>query len=271
MQMFFIRLLQKNLNFFISFLLGLLCLQNDLLESSSEKIINLNKFKKDVYSQCGEDGVIEKIFTILKPTSYCCVEIGAWDGVVLSNTALLERKGWRRIGFEGDQSKINNNPSVFYEWITPKNINSIFDKYAVPRDLDLLSIDIDSLDFYVWAALKTNPKVVIIEHNGCWGLTDKVVSYIEDLNWDQTEYFGASTLNMYRLGLAKGYTFVFSSKCNLIFIKNECLKDLDIKFLNQGNLRLLASLYGGLPRSNKRTITFEEALAELGRQGVKVD
>jgi len=238
-----------------------------ILAAKSE-IVDLKKCHKDIYSSTGEDGIIEKIFTVIKPTSFYAIEIGAWDGFLYSNTANLEAKGWRRIGFEANQERAVKCPTVIHAFVTPKNINKLLKEQSVPEDVDFISIDIDSLDFYVWASLEYMPKVVCIEHNYFWGQRDAVVPFVEDLVWDGKDYYGASTWNMFRLGLVKGYTLIYIQSTNLFFIRSDILENSEFIFKDQGNF---ASLYKTFrinfkPSSlspSKPTVSFDEALLSL--------
>lgn len=229
--------------------------------------IDLKNYHKDNYSQTGEDGIIEKIFSVIEPTSFFAVEIGAWDGFLYSNTANLEAKGWKRVGFEANKERAGNCPTVIHAFVTPQNINYLLERQNVPNDVDFISIDIDSLDFYIWASLKYMPKVVCIKHNCYWGLRDAVVPLQLDFAWDGKDYFGSSTYNMYRLGQLKGYTLIYIENSNLFFIRNDLLGDCKI-FKDQGDFRrLYRSFVKNFRFPNlspvKQTVSFNEALSDL--------
>ena len=93
------------------------------------------------------------------------------------------------------------------EFVSPKNINKLFAKYNVPKEFDLLSIDIDSLDYYVWEAIKPiyKPRVVVVEYNSSIAPDlSLVVENEENFTWDETNYFGASLAALRKLGLKRG-------------------------------------------------------------------
>ena len=114
--------------------------------------------------------------------------------------------------------------------ITHTNINSLFKKYNVPKNLDLLSIDIDSFDYWVWKGLtEYNPNVVIIETNA--GLPNNIPLIISldatpSLN---TWKFGANLLAMYDLAKEKGYEFVTTVRWNPVFVKKNLFHKLNIE------------------------------------------
>jgi hypothetical protein len=252
------------LNYFfcliLSFSLNILAAESD--------IIDLKKHHKDIYSTTGEDGIVEKIFSVIKPTSFFAVEVGAWDGFLYSNTAYLESKGWRRIGFEANKKRAGKCPTVIHTFVTPKNINKLLKEHNVPEDVDFISIDIDSLDFYVWASLEYMPKVVCIEHNYFWGQRDAVVPLVDNLVWDGKDYYGASTWNMFRLGLTKGYTLIYIQSTNLFFVRNDILENSGVIFKDQGNFASLYKTFGinFQPPSqspSKHIVSYDEALLSL--------
>jgi hypothetical protein len=94
--------------------------------------------------------------------------------------------------------------------ITADNVNEVFDAAGIPYDLDLLSIDIDGNDLWVWKALAYRPRVVIIEYNPKWSAKKSRT----------VPYDGASVLALTRVGTEKGYDLVTSTKSNLIFVES---------------------------------------------------
>ena len=124
--------------------------------------VDLEQHERSVFSQGGEDGVIEKIFEVIEPTHKYAIEFGAGDGILGSNMRnLVVNRGWRSLQIEGDEvsskSLIENYsdyPQVkaLQAWVWPGNVEILFEEAGVPRDFDLLVIDIDSNDYYVWRA-----------------------------------------------------------------------------------------------------------------------
>ena len=194
--------------------------------------LELTKYERSVFSQFGEDGVIEYLFTQIEPTTKYAVEFGASEGVALSNTRnLLVNQGWSGLLIEGDEqmaSRLAENyralPRVrtMSAFVFPGNVETLFDRAGVPKELDLLSIDIDSNDYYVWRAVSEyRPKAVVIEYNAGYPPPAKAVVAFHPFNhWDGSDYYGASIQSLYELGRRKGYELVHveSSGANLIFV-----------------------------------------------------
>ena len=197
----------------------------------------LNKFSKNIHSQNGEDGIISEILHKLNLSTIenlWCVEFGAWDGVYLSNTFALVENGWNAIYIEGESDKYKDLlktrekfPKIIpveafvARYIDEENsLDNLLAKTNIPKDFEILSIDIDSYDCDVWESLTNyEPKIVIIEINSSvppgilWRHTDKTPS----------NSF-SSTL---AVGIKKGYTLVCHTG-NMIFVKNDLVDKLNI-------------------------------------------
>jgi len=118
--------------------------------------------EKKIYSQAGEDGVIQGIFKLIGLTNKLCVEFGS-TGACDNTKFLRTKQGWKAVLFD----RTPTSPKTHAEFITAANIVTVFKKYKVPLNFDLLSIDIDGNDYWVWKALEGGyrPRVVIIEYN----------------------------------------------------------------------------------------------------------
>ncbi len=191
-------------------------------------LTNLRSHERSVYSQKGEDGVLARIFECIGPTNRRFVEFGAWDGILCSNTAHLRLDhGWSGLLMEGNPERSNEH--VVHEFITRENIDALLTKYHVPATFDLLSIDIDGNEYWVWKAIQRHrARVVVIEYNIFFGNDVSVtIPYDAGHVWDQSYYHGASLAALEKLGREKGYALVHSESYspNAFFIADEALPD----------------------------------------------
>ena len=194
-------------------------------------------------SQYGETGIIVYLLEYLDIKPKYCLEFGA--GMVHSGrkhkgTAniryLYDKYESKCLYFESDERRILTSQAKYQdqiklETITASNVNDIFLKYEVPEDLDVLVIDVDGQDYWIWKSLNYNPKIVLIEFNPSLSIEeDKVMHYDEDhYKWRNGDclYYGASIGALKKLGIEKGYSLVYKTERNLLFVNKE-LMDVDI-------------------------------------------
>ena len=175
-------------------------------------------------AQNREDRLLEDVFKQIGVTNRVAVEIGAYDGEYCSNTARFRRAGWTCHLFDA----IARGPLVHEVRITTDNINSTLTEHGVPTRFDLLSIDIDGNDLWVWQALTFKPRVVVIEYNPKFGAAEsRTVPNDPGRDWDLTDYYGASVRALWRLGKQKGYRLIRATLSNLLFVvKREAPRNL---------------------------------------------
>ncbi len=174
---------------------------------------DLERFEKQVHSQCGEDGVIARIFECIGTTNRHFVEFGAKNGLDLSNTARLRlQHGWQGLLMDGDPKF--ESDLVKREFVTAENICDLFDRYDVPERPDLLSIDVDGNDYWLWKAIdRFTPRLVIIEYNVFFGLNVSVtIAYNPQHVWDETRYHSASLAAFRKLAHDKGYALIYTDR-----------------------------------------------------------
>jgi hypothetical protein len=156
------------------------------------------------------------------------VEFGVEDGSECNTRFLRERLGWTGLLMDGGDHATPVG-DVRREFITAENICSLFEKYRVPKEFDLLSIDIDGNDYWVWQAIRGySPRIVVIEYNSSIGPDEsKTVPYDPAFHWDGTNYFGASILALTKLGRAKGYTLIGCDNqgINAFYLRDDLLSE----------------------------------------------
>ncbi|MEJ0076510.1 MAG: hypothetical protein WDO17_13860 [Alphaproteobacteria bacterium] len=193
-----------------------------------------------VYSQHDEDGIIQEILHRIGTASRTFIEIGVETGVEC-NTAKLLIEGWRGLWIEANAQACKAIGSSFADFlndrrltlqqsfVTAENINPLFQNAGFKDEIDLLSIDIDFNDYWVWKAVKAvSPRIVVIEYNaGLHPPLSVTVPYQPNRGGDGTNYFGASLEALVRLGREKGYRIVGCniSGSNAFFVREDLCAD----------------------------------------------
>ena len=224
------------------------------------------QFRHNDYSANGEDGIIKKLFSDLNITEGIVCEFGAANGLDDSNTAALWKQNYQAILLESDGGRfdglkkntsehdvecihvtvggvrkkdmegLEDNDSWTEEREQSDMENSIDDvleksKFNITSDnFSLMSIDIDSYDYYVFKSIeKYFPKVLIFEVSSGYAFDEYFLS----------ESKGCSIKVAYELGIEKGYKMICHCG-NVIFVRNDLthkLPDYDysLENLHQGS------------------------------------
>ena len=191
----------------------------------------LNNFSKKIYSQFGEDGILLEILNRLKNKNLdkWCVEFGAKDGISYSNTYnLIKHYNYNAVLIEGDKKyfkKLSKNLpqknivkiNKFVNFSSPNNLDEILGSTVIPKNFDILSIDIDGCDFYIFESLiNYRPKIVCIEFNH---LIPNSVEFVQKKDFKIKQ--GSSAKSLIKLADKKNYKLVGSSFSNLFFIDKD--------------------------------------------------
>lgn len=206
----------------------------------SKKTTDLNQFEFKVYSQFGEDGIIQFIINNIDIKNKIFVEFGVENYEEANTRFLLENNNWKGLVIDSSKENIKHIKNKDYYWknqivavcdfIKVSNINQIFEENDMKGKIGLLSIDIDGNDYWVWESIEViSPDIVIVEYNARLGYDKSLtIPYKEDFlrsaNQDKILY-GASLKALYNLGKAKGYSLVGTNKNgnNSFFVKNELI------------------------------------------------
>jgi hypothetical protein len=189
----------------------------------------LNK-ASNVTSQNGEDGIISSALDLLPDRNGWCIEFGAWDGRHLSNTYnLVNSRGYRGVFIEPDpvrfrelqqnhdvEKNILLNASVGFDETDCLDV-LLQEHVSIPRQVDLLSIDIDGNDYHAWAAVRCfRPKLVIIEYNPTIANT---VHFVQEKSRETNQ--GCSAAALVDLGRSKAYELIAVTALNLLFVDSK--------------------------------------------------
>jgi hypothetical protein len=187
----------------------------------------LRGFRRNVTSQLGEDGIIEKIFEIIGAENRFCMEFGAWDGKHYSNSwNLLKNAGWHGLLIEANAEKFvqleaeyADRPdvetrNVLVATAGAQSLDALLSAAGAPKDLDFLCIDIDGNDWHIWKSLTAfTPRLIAVEFNP--SIPNDVIFIQDD---DGSVNHGASLLALIELGKAKGYELVATTDWNAFFV-----------------------------------------------------
>ncbi len=192
----------------------------------------LGSYARNVYSQFGDDGIIEEVIRRLDQAGLkdgWCVEFGAWDGVHLSNTCnLIRNHGYSAVLIEADRAKYQelcqNLPQEnciklcrFVEFAGPSSLDSILSETPIPKNFDFLSIDIDGCDIHILDSLEVHrPKLICIEFNPT---IPNEVEYVPPRDFGVKH--GSSPKSILAVAERKGYRLVAATFANLFLMPAE--------------------------------------------------
>jgi hypothetical protein len=192
-----------------------------------------------VFSQWGEDGILQHIFRRVAAPKKIFVEFGVENYLESNTRFLLVNDNWSGLVIDGSSENVTSIKADDIYWrynlkaetafITRDNINDLIRRNGIHGDIGLLSIDIDGNDYWVWEAIDCiQPRVVVAEYNYRFGSKRAVtVPYAADFERSAAHhsniYFGASLAALCLLGKRKGYAFVGCNKAgnNAFFLRNE--------------------------------------------------
>jgi hypothetical protein len=211
--------------------------------ASAGPVLDFSEVGFRCYSQNDEDGIILYIFSLIGETNKRCIEICAGDGFQSNTANLLLNHGWEGLLIDGDPGNVRRGrkffrwdlrtrrwqPSFVHAWITRDNVDEIIEANGYAGPVDLLSLDIDGNDYWIWQAIScANPRVVVLECNDILGPEKSVtIPYGEDFVAEFTEfgseYAGASLPAFVKLGRKKGYRLIGTEKFgfNAFFMRND--------------------------------------------------
>jgi hypothetical protein len=231
---------RKNLNH-QQLMLSIGQIQSKLNLELNKKKINDYEFK--VFSQWGEDGIIDYLVSNLYIKNKTFIEFGVENYEEANTKFLLLNKNWSGLIIDSsiDNISLIKKSEIYWkysleavcEFINTKNINKIIESSNLAKEVGILSIDLDGNDYWIWKEINViSPSIVIIEYNARFGKKKScTVPYDENFLRQKKHYsmiyYGASIQALVKLGKEKGYEFVCCNKAgnNAFFVKKELLND----------------------------------------------
>ena len=210
---------------------------------SKGNIVSLSEVEFKVFSQWGDDGIIQWLVNNLEFPNKTFVEFGVENYRESTTRFLMMNNNWSGLvmdGSEGNVSQIVNSEyfwkyelSAKYVFIDKNNINSLISSSGLDKEVGILHIDLDGNDYWIWNEIDTiSPIVVILEYNSVFGI-DRAITIPYDKTFFRTKahysnlYFGASLRALHQLSAAKGYSFIgcTSAGNNAYFVRNDKLNN----------------------------------------------
>lgn len=212
---------------------------------SGNALPGLSEVGFKAFSQTDEDGILLYIFSIIGTVNRKSVEVCAGNGIECNTANLIINHGWHGLLVDGNELLVKQGqdfyrknphtyvfpPKFVHAWITRDNINRVIRDNGFEGEIDLLSVDMDGVDYWIWEAIEAiEPRVVVVEYQDIIG-PDKAltVPYSENFNAYEhpttlgiPNFCGASLPAFTKLAKTKGYRLVGSNRYgyNAFFIKN---------------------------------------------------
>jgi len=230
----------EHLSYYEQYLLRQLLVQQEIRTINESSGNSLLQSAYQVFSQNYEDGILAEIFKRIGIQNKFFVEIGSGDGIE-NNTHYLLAQGWEGCWFDANLEQVENAKehhkntcsegrlSITSDLVTPKNVEMLFAMSMVPHVFDLLSIDIDSNDYWLFKSIDLyKPRVVVIEYNASLGPHANLVMRCNpNYTWGGGSNYGASYQALKALGEKKGYTVVACdiTGTNMFFVQSQLCKN----------------------------------------------
>ena len=197
------------------------------------------------HSQTDEDGILLFLFSILGVSKKLCVEICAGDGIECNSANLILNHGWHGLLVDGNKELVEQGrrfyrhspqtcifpPTFVNSWLTRQGVNELITSNGFSGEIDLLSLDLDGIDYWIWEAIEAvTPRVVVVEYQDILGPDRNwTVPYADNFSasaYPKTDgmpdFAGASLGAFAKLGRRKGYRLVCVNRYgfNAFFVKN---------------------------------------------------
>jgi hypothetical protein len=216
----------------------------ELRQNISKENLDIVDSEFKVFSQWGEDGIIQHIVNNIHIENPIFIEFGVETYTESNTRFLLVNNNWSGLVIDGSQNNIDyiKADSIYWRYnlkaecsfIDKDNINQIIKKNGIAGEIGLLSVDIDGNDYWVWDAINVvNPAIVVCEYNSLWGAKKSVTTpYKADFSRNDAHpsnlYYGASIQALVDLANHKGYALVAGNRAgnNVFFVRNDLLNGL---------------------------------------------
>lgn len=254
-------------------------LQNQSINRKKDKIFNFKDVEYSVFSQFGDDGIIDWIIQKIPSIRKNFIEIGVQDYWESNTRFLLKSENWSGIIIDSSKKDINliktqriywqHNLKAYHFMVNKDNINKFLKENLDSsfKDVGLLSIDIDGVDYWILEQINViKPSVIVCEYNSIFGDVYKI-SVPYDENFERTKkhysnlFFGASIKAMISLMENKGYNFLGTNSAgiNAYFVRNDLFNFFNSKI--QKKTIFQSKIREGLDK--KGCLTFDDRIDRI--------
>ena len=214
-----------------------------IINNRNFKSKNINDYEFSIFSQWGEDGILNYLIENLDIQSKNFIEFGVENYLESNTRFILQNNNWSGLILDNNKKNIKEIKKHYYFWkhdlkaqhahITIKNIDKLINKNNFENNIGILSIDVDGNDYWIWKNIKTiNPAIVVIEYNSRFG-KNKSVTIPYDENFDRQKahssmiYYGASLKALCKIAETKNMKLVGTNIAgnNAFFVKKDLLND----------------------------------------------
>lgn len=218
-------------------------------QSQTEAILNKKDYQSladlefKVFSQFGDDGIIQYLAHNLDLRHKTFVEFGVEDYFESNTRFLLQKDNWSGFVMDGSSEHVARIKMAQFYWrhdlnaqaafVTKDNINHLLSAGTADWEgVDILHVDIDGNDYWIWKEIEIQPAIVIMEYNSNFGI-ERAITVPYDPVFDRTRahfsniYWGSSLKALYLLALEKGYEFIGCNGAghNAYFIRKDRIND----------------------------------------------
>ena len=215
------------------------------LAESEDVLPDLSEVGFKAFSQTDEDGILLYIYSIIGTVNRKSVEVCAGNGIECNTANLIINHGWHGLLVDGNETLVKHGqnfyqtnphtyvypPKFVHAWITRDNINRVIRNNGFEGEIDLLSIDMDGVDYWIWEAIEViEPRVVVAEYQDIIGpekaltvpYSDDFYAYEYPTTLGMPNFCGASLPAFTKLAKTKGYRLVGCNRYgyNAFFIRN---------------------------------------------------
>jgi hypothetical protein len=215
-------------------------------QRQSAQCLDVRQAEFRVFSQWGEDGIIQYLLKRVAVERPVFVEFGVENYTESNTRFLLTNNQWAGLVIDGSAENIDyirrdpiywaTNLKAEHAFVAKDNINELLSRNGIVGDIGLLSVDIDGNDYWVWQAIDTiSPRIVICEYNSQFGPIAEVTTpydaaFVRDTAHFSKIYYGASISALCSLAARKGYSLVASNSAgnNVFFVRNDLIGPLRV-------------------------------------------